>query len=41
MEHQQWETQFVYLKDKSQAINVKPGVASPKKSHNIKSNNET
>ena len=41
MEHQQWETQFVYLKDKSQAINVKTNVASTKKSNNIKPNNET
>ena len=40
MEHQQWETQFVYLKDKSQAINVKTNVASTKKSNNIKPNNE-
>ena len=23
MEHQQWETQFIYLKDKSQATNIK------------------
>lgn len=23
MEHQQWETQYIYLKDKSQAMNLK------------------
>ena len=31
MEHQQWETQFVYLKDKSKAINLPTNNSSNKK----------
>ena len=36
MEHQQWEPQFVYLKDKSQAINIKHDVSSTNKTKNPK-----
>ena len=39
MEHQQWEPQFVYLKDKSQAINIKHDVSSTNKTKNPKPNN--
>lgn len=38
MEHQQWEPQFVYLKDKSKAINIKHKV-SPTNQPNPKPNN--
>lgn len=31
MEHQQWETQFIYLKDKSQATNLPTNNSSNKK----------
>ena len=36
MEHQQWETQFIYLKDKSKATNLKQENKQPiKKPHVI------
>lgn len=33
MEHQQWETQFIYLKDKSHATNLKQENKSTKKKY--------
>tara|TARA_Y100001958_G_C21238887_1_gene566042 strand:+ start:2166 stop:2504 length:339 start_codon:yes stop_codon:yes gene_type:complete len=33
MEHQQWETQFIYLKDKSKAINLKQDKKQIKKKY--------